>query len=99
MNGYGLVTHCCRLSIAANMRSGRICGTSMHLRPRLPNGSKSFVRTSVEHYSKSGCGRKNANRPKLDEQLRLKRRTQLEQEPQQPVKPWLLPLIGAIVAA
>jgi TIR domain len=26
-------------------------------------------------------------------------RTQSEQEPQQPVKPWLLPLIGAIVAA
>src|SRR5262249_19248052 len=71
MNGYGLVTHCCRLSVAANMRIGRICGTSMHLRPKLPYESKSSARTSAEHYSKSGCRRKSAERPKLDEQLRL----------------------------
>jgi TIR domain len=36
-----------------------------------------------------------------EERIRLEEqhRKRLEQEPQQPVKPWLLPLIGAIVAA
>src|SRR5262245_44586545 len=72
MNGYGLVTRCCRLSVAVNTKTGRICGTSMPLQARLLRyGSKRSVQTFVEHYSKSGCRRKNAERPKPDGQLRL----------------------------
>jgi hypothetical protein len=72
----GVKTRCCRLSVAANTKIGSFCGTSIPLRPRLPYGSKSFARTSVEHCSKSGYRRKNAERPKLDEQLRLRRQQQ-----------------------
>src|SRR5262245_18591000 len=68
----GAKIHYRRLSVAANMRSGRICGTWMHLQARLlPYGSKRSVQTFAEHCSKSGYRRKNAARPKPDGQLRL----------------------------
>src|SRR5215471_11539241 len=66
----GAKIHCCRLSVAANTSSGKICGNSIHLQPRLPYGSKSSARTSAEHCSNHGCRRRNAERPKPDEQLR-----------------------------
>src|SRR5262249_4854380 len=68
----GTKIRCWRLSVAANTRSGRICGTSMHLRPRLPLGWKSTARTSVKHCSNHGCRRRNAERPKPDSELRKK---------------------------
>src|SRR5262249_33676955 len=45
----GVQPGACELSAAANTRSGNICGISMHLRPRLRNGSKSSARISAEH--------------------------------------------------
>src|SRR5215471_3127448 len=61
---------CWRLSVAASTSSGRICDTSIHLRPRLHYGSKSFARTSVKHCSNHGCRRRYAERPKPDSELR-----------------------------
>jgi len=48
--------------------------------------------------------RRDEERRRLEKVAKLaakeeQRRKRLEQEPQQPVKPWLLPLIGAVVAA
>src|SRR6516165_2615830 len=66
----GTKIRCWRLSVVANTSSGRICDTSIHLRPRLHYGSKSFARTSVKHCSNHGCRRKNAKRRKPDSELR-----------------------------
>src|SRR2546430_17568811 len=66
----GAKIHCWRLSVAVNTRSGKIYGTWIPLQARLPNESKFSVQTSVEHWNKSGCHRKNVSRPRPGGQSR-----------------------------
>src|SRR5262249_5628466 len=68
----GVKTRCCRLSLAVNTRTGRICATSMHLQTRLlPYGFKRSVQTFAEHCGNTGCRRKNASKLKPDSEKRM----------------------------
>src|SRR5215472_17198210 len=71
MSDCGATIRCCRLSVVANTRSGRICGASIQIQTRFSYGSKGSARTSVEHYSNRCCRRKNAGSVKPGSERRM----------------------------